>query len=137
MKLTIRFLTIAFAMFMFFGALAVTDTSAQTTTRRVIRRPVIVRQVYYSPYWGYGRYYYDPFVRSYYQSPYEQYQEQKWYLQRDLAGNRRELEKHRAKYGADGYISPKEKRELEDDVRDVQRSIQKLNEFNRYYGTRY
>ena len=147
MKRSKLFLTIAFATFMFLGGLAV-NTSAQVTVRRV-RRPVVVRPVYASPYWGYGRYgyyrgyygyyrgYYDPFWDSYYQSPYERYQEQKFYLQREVAGNQRELEKHRAKYRADGYISPKEQRELEDDVRDVQRSIQKLNNFTRSYGVRY
>jgi hypothetical protein len=135
MKLTIRFLTIAFAMFMFLGALSV-STSAQTVTVRRVVRPVAVRSVYVSPWrYGYGRgyRYYDPFWRSFYQTPYERYQEQRFYLQRELNGNRRELEKHRAKYRADGYISPKEQRELEDDVRDVQRSIQKLNSFNRSY----
>ena len=131
-----RFLTIAFAMFMLIGGLAV-EASAQ---RRivVVQQPVAVRRVYVRPSYGYYPYrrfygYSDPFYRSFYQSPYERYLEERFYARRELAGNRRELEKHRAKYRADGYISPKEQRELEDDVRDVQRSLQRLSRLNRSY----
>lgn len=135
MKLTLRFLTIAFAMFLFVGALSV-NTSAQTVTVSRVVRPVAVRPIY-SPYWGYGyghyHGYYDPFWRERFQTPYERYLEQRFYLQSELNGNRRELEKHTAKYRADGYISPREQKELDDDVRDVRRSIQKLNKFNRSY----
>jgi hypothetical protein len=59
------------------------------------------------------------------------YQEQKFYLERELRGNQRELEEHQAKYRADGVITAKERRELEDDYKDVRESREKLNRFLR------
>ena len=121
----------AVAILMFGGALAL-DASAQTRGRVIVRRPVIVRPVvrpywYYdrfSPYWGYSRFY-----NPYWDSPYMRYQEQKFYLERELRGNQRELEKHQAKYRADGVITAKERRELEDDYKDVRESRERLNRF--------
>src|SRR6187549_3849103 len=110
MKFGKRFLTLVFAMFMLMGMYVY---SAQAQTGRIIvRRPVVVRP-YYSPYWR-ARYwgYYDPFYADLYKTPYERYQEEKWYAQRELAGNQRELREHQLKYRADGYISPKEQKEL-------------------------
>lgn len=142
-----KILTIAFAIMMLAGGFAI-DSQAQTGNRivvqRVYRRPVVVRPYAYSnPYWraryyGYPYYgysgFYDPFYDSfYYQSPYQRYLEQRFYLQRELNGNRRELAKHELKYRADGVITAKEQRELEDDRRDVQRSIEKLRRFGRDY----
>jgi hypothetical protein len=115
MKYGKKFLTIAFAMFMLAAGLTY-EASAQ---RRVatVRRPVIVRNyVYRDPFWR-TRYYYDPFYSSYYYSPYLQYQEQRFQLQRELAGNQRELAEHLRKYRADGVITAKEQRELDDDYR--------------------
>ena len=141
MKLT----TLVFAIVMIAGTL-VMSTPAQTRGRvvvgRSVTRPVVVRR-YVRPYWGYRNYYGSPywgyagFYDPYYYSPYLRYQDQKFSLQQELAGNQRELAKHQAKYRADGYISDKERRELEDDVRDVQRSRQKLNNFVRRYEVRY
>src|SRR4051812_16672862 len=116
-----------FAMLMIGGTLVV-SASAQTGGRVVVRRattrPVIVRR-YVRPYWGYRNYWgYSNFYDPYWESPYLRYQDQKFYLQSEVAGNQRELQKHQLKYRADGYISDKERRELEDDVRDVQRSRQ-------------
>ena len=124
-----KFLTIAFAMFMLSAGL-VYEASAQSRIR-VIRRPVIVRSyVYRDPFWRTGYYgYYDPFYNSYLRE-----QERRYYLERDLAGNRRELAEHLRKYRADGVITAKERRELDDDYRDVARSIQNLR---RYSGYRY
>ena len=129
-----------FAVLMFAGVL-VTGASAQTggriIFRRAVTRPVIVRR-YISPYRGYRNYWgYSGFYDPYWNSPYLQYQDRKFMLERELAGNLRELSKHRVKYRADGYISDKERRELDDDVRDVQRSRQKLYEFVRKYEVRY
>lgn len=142
MKYGKRILIFVFAILMVGGTLAVT-ASAQNRGRASFNRgtggrPAIVRrQIYRRPFRGYRRGFYDPFYSSFYDpywnSPYLRHQEQKYYLQRELAGNRRELEKHQQKYRADGYISPKEQKELADDHRDVQRSTQKLNEFNRNY----
>lgn len=119
-------LTLVFALFLVGGAFF-TNASAQ---RRVyIRRPIITR-----PWgWGYNRYYYDPFWADMYKTPYERYQEERWYAQRELAGNQRELAKHREKYARDGVITAKERRELEDDVRDVAKSRARLAQLDRNY----
>ena len=128
-----KILTIFFAMFML-GVGFTYEASAQR--RVVIRRPVVVRSyVYRDPFWrtryyGYGSPYYDSF---YYQSPYERYREQQYYLQRELVGNQRELAEHQRKYRADGVITAKEQRELQDDINDVRKSQAKLRSFGRYY----
>jgi hypothetical protein len=126
-------LTTAFALVMLAGGL-ISEASAQTRVVYV-QRPVIVRSyIYRDPFWRHRYYRYSPFYDSYYyQSPYEQYLERRYYLQRELAGNRRELAKHQRKYRADGVITAKEQRELDDDIRDVQRSAQKLRSFSRNY----
>jgi hypothetical protein len=132
MKFGKKFLTVAFATFMLAGGL-VYEASAQ---RRVvtIRRPVIVRNyVYRDPFWRTRYYGYSPFYEPYYYSPYLRYQEQRYYLQRELAGNQRELAEHRRKYSRDGVITEKERRELEDDIKDVRKSMAKLRSFSRYY----
>jgi hypothetical protein len=56
---------------------------------------------------------------------------QKYYLEKELRGNKEELRKHLEKYNADGVITAKERKELDDDYRDVERAQRKLNEFNR------
>lgn len=142
MKYGKTILTIIFAMFLFAGALVV-SASAQTggrdAVRRVVTRPVVVRPLivrdpfvrtryYGSPYGGYSSFY-----NPYWDSPYLRYMDQKYYLQSRVQCNRRELQKHLQKYRADGYISPKEQRELEDDYRDVRKSVEQLNRFNRNY----
>jgi hypothetical protein len=131
MKKGKKILTIFFAMFM----LAVGFTYEASAQRRVVtvRRPVIVRNyIYRDPFW-YSRYYGSPFYDSYYYSPYQRYQEQRYYLERDLAGNQRELAEHQRKYRADGVITAKERRELEDDIKDVRNSRARLRSFGRYY----
>lgn len=112
----------------------ITEASAQ---RRVVyvRRPVVVRNyVYRDPFWRYRYYGYSPFYDSYYyQSPYEQYLERRYYLQRELAGNQRELAKHQRKYRADGVITAKEARELADDIKDVRESTARLRRYSINY----
>jgi hypothetical protein len=128
MKFGKKFLTIIFAMFL----LAVGLTYEASAQRRVVRRPVIVRTyIYRDPFWR-SRYY-DPFYSSYYRSPYMRYQEERYRLQRELTGNQRELSEHLRKYRADGVITAKEQRELDDDYRDVRRSRERLRTFGRYY----
>jgi hypothetical protein len=129
MKFRNLLLTLVFALFLSAGAFV---SSAEAQRHRTVRPVVIYRPIYSRPYWGYRRYY-DPFYSSFYQSPYERYQEERYYAQNELAGNQRELAKHREKYSRDGVISAKERRELEDDVRDVQKARQRLANLNRYY----
>ena len=140
MKHAKRFLTLVFALFMLTGAFIVSAQAQTVVVRRT--RPVVVHRVYYpSPYWRYrshywrARYfgYYDPFWADFYKTPYERYLEERWYAERELAGNQRELQKHQLKYRADGYISPKEQKELADDIRDVQKARARLNRLNRNY----
>jgi len=132
MKFTNKLLTLVFAMVLLTG-LAAISVSAQSRGGRVIRRPVIVRQYYvpnpywYRNYWGYD--YYDP----YFYDPYLNERRQKYYLERELRGNREELRKHLEKYNADGVLTAKEKAELADDYRDVEKARRNLNNFNRRY----
>jgi hypothetical protein len=130
MKFTNKILTLVFAIVLLTGVSAI-SASAQSRGVRVIRRPLVVRQYYYRPnpfwyrnyYWG-DRYYYDPYLRE---------REQRYYLESELSGNKKELRKHLDKYNADGVITAKEREELADDYRDVEKAQRKLNEFNRRY----
>ena len=126
MKFKKLFLTLVFA-FIFLAGAFVSSSEAQH------RRIIVHRPVYVRPYWGFHRYYYDPFWADAYKTPYERYQEERWYAQRELAGNQRELAKHREKYRRDGVITDKERRELDDDVRDVAKARERLARLNRYY----
>ena len=130
MKTSKKILTIAFAMFLLMTG-AVYEASAQTR-RVVVRRPVVVRTYVYRDPFVRSRYYYDPFYSSYY-SPYLAYQDQRIRLEQDLAGNRRELNEHLRKYRADGVITAKEQRELDDDYKDVRNSTLRLRSFTRNY----
>lgn len=130
-----KFVTIAFAVLML-GAGFVYEASAQRRGSSIstgVRRPIIVRRhIYRDPFWrsryGYGYGYYDPFYDSYLRQ-----QEQRYYLQRDLEGNRRELAEHKRKYYADGVLTDKERRELADDEKDVRNSKQDIRRYGRYY----
>jgi hypothetical protein len=68
-----------------------------------------------------------------YKTPYERYLEERYYAQQELSGDQRELAKHREKYSRDGVLTDKERRELEDDVRDVAKARARLNKLNRSY----
>ncbi len=132
MKYSKKILTLLFAIVLLAGSSAI-SVSAQRRGVRVIKRPIIVRPYYYN-YYGYNRYWnswYDPFYGDpYFYDPYLNERRQKYYLERELKGNRRELRKHLEKYNADGVITAKERKELEDDYRDVAKAERKLREFN-------
>jgi hypothetical protein len=135
MKHSRKLLTLIFAIVLFAG-LAVADASAQRRGggRFVQQRPVIVRQYYvrrYNPYW-YWNSWGNPYYYDYY-DPYYSERRQRYYLENELRGNRAELRKHLEKYNADGVITAKERKELDDDYRDVARSQRKLNAFRRRY----
>jgi hypothetical protein len=130
MKFRNLFLTLVFALFLSAGAF-VSTSDAQV--RRVVRPVVVYRPIYARPYWGYSRYYYDPFWAEMYKTPYERYLEERYYAQSELSGNQRELAKHREKYARDGVITAKERRELEDDVRDIAKARARLARLNRNY----
>ena len=132
MKFGKRTLILVFIMFMLAGGLVY---EAQAQRRTVfVRRPVIVRQyVYRDPFWRTRYLGYSPFSDPYYYSPYQRRLEQRYYLERELAGNRRELAEHLRKYRADGVITAKERRELDDDYKDVRNSLSNLQRFRAYY----
>lgn len=137
MKYGKQFLTLVFTFFLI-GGMFVAAAEAQSRGRNsagtVSRRPVIVRRyIVRDPFWR-SRYYgglgyYDP----YWSSPYLRYRDQRFSLERELRGNISELRKHQEQYRADGYISPKERKELADDIKDVENSRRELREFTRRY----
>ncbi len=119
---------ITFLAILLFGGALVLETQAQRRGNVVVRRPVIVRPIVRRPFWGWRyRGFYDP----YFHSPYHRYAEQKYYLERELKGNERELAEHQEKYRTDGVITAKEQRELEDDIKDVRDARADLGRFLR------
>ena len=141
MRLRSKFLSLIFAMFVVVGGFAVSSASAQTRSGgTTAQRPIVVctvvyRRPYYNRFWR-SRFY-DPFYDSYYRSPYLRVKDQEYSLRSELAGNRRELAQHLEKYRADGVITAKEQRELDDDYKDVANSERKLRQFTREYGLNY
>ena len=138
MRYKSKLFALVFGLFVIMGGLvysAEAQSRGSVTVQRRVSRPVVVRRGYYrSPFWR-SRYwgYYDPFYDPYYYSPYLRYQDQKVRLQSDLSGNRRELQEHLSKYRADGVITAKEQRELDDDYKDVREAEQRLRRFNGNY----
>jgi hypothetical protein len=137
MKYTKNILTLLFAIVLLIGPAAIAADAQRRGSRRVVVRqvvrPVVVRPYYY----GYGRYWnrwYNPYYDSlYFYDPYLEARRQRYYLQNELRGNERELAKHLEKYRADGVITAKEREELNDDYRDVERAKRRLAEFDRRY----
>lgn len=134
MRFTRRIITLFFAFVLLIGSMAISAAAQKRKGVRVIQRPVIVRPYYYNNYYGYSRYW-NPWYDSFYGDPffYDPYlseRRQKYYLERELRGNQRELRKHLEKYNADGVITAKEREELADDYRDVDKAKRKLAEFN-------
>lgn len=127
MRAIIKYVSLFVVMLMLAGPLAVSALAQDKEEKRPV---VIVRPVYYDPF------FYDPFYRSYYRDRYF-YRNPRQQIVRELAGNERELEKHLAEYHEDGVITAKERKELEDDYKDVRESRKELERYNRYYGGRY
>lgn len=134
MKYGKNILTVVFAVLMLTGGLAL-EGSAQRRGRVIVRpttRPIIVRRyIYRDPFW-YDRYYGSGFYDPYLYDPYYRARQQRYYLERELAGNRRELAEHQRKYRADGLITAKEQRELDDDYRDVANAAARLRRYRAY-----
>ena len=123
MRYTKRVLTFIFAIFLLMGMAAVT-ASAQTGKHRVVRYYYVQPDPFWSwNSWG-NPYYYDPYYSE---------RQQRYYMENRLRGNRRELAEHLEKYNADGVLTAKERKELEDDYRDVDRARADLNRYNRNY----
>lgn len=135
----IKYIGIFLSAIMLLTVIFVADSLGQrrgNSVRGGNKRPVIVRRVY----WGnpfYHRRYYDPFYDPYFHDPYLRARRDRYYREEELRGNERELREHREKYGRDGVITAKEQRELDDDVRDVQKARAKVREHREYYGRNY
>jgi hypothetical protein len=132
MNFTKRIITFVFAIVLLTGVTALSTSAQRRSGVRIVQRPVIVRTYgYYRPnpfryrnyYWN-NRYFYDPYLRE---------REQRYYLEQELSGNKTELRKHLEKYNADGVLTAKEREELADDYRDVEKAQRQINEFNRRY----
>lgn len=129
MKFTTKILALFFVMFIFIGS-TVTTASAQRRVRRVIYRPVVVSPYYYNSLWYWNRWNNPYYGDSYFYDPRLSERRERLYLQRELEGNKEELRKHLEKYNADGVITAKERKELDDDYRDVARAERELKAFN-------
>lgn len=131
MKYTRKLFTVFFAIVLLIGSTAV-FADAQRRGGRVVKRPVIVRHyhVRHDPFWRWNSWYNPYFGDPYFYDPYLRERRQRYYLENELRGNRKELRKHIEKFNADGVITAKEQRELEDDYRDVEKAERKLADFN-------
>jgi len=125
MRYTKTFLTIAFASILLGGAFV---SSSQAQRRLVYVRPVVVR-----PYWGFGWRTYDPFWYQAYETPYQRYQEERYYAVSNLRDKEKDLRKHREKYARDGYLTPKEREKLAKDQRKLAEARERVTQLNRYY----
>ena len=137
MRFRSKLFALIFALFVITGGLVVSAEAQRrgsVTVRRTSRPVVVYRRPYYPYYWR-SRFggFYDPFYDPYYYSPYLRYQDQRILAQNELAGNRRELEQHLRKYRADGVITAKEQRELDDDYKDVREAQQRVRRYNNGY----
>src|SRR5687767_9900246 len=125
MKYRNRFVIFLFSILMLVGVFAfagATETSAQTrTVRQVIYRPIIVRRPFF-----YSRYYYDPFYDPYSYDPYLRAQRDKYYAEQRVARERRDMAEHRAKFYADGILTPKEQEQMASDREQLTKAMQSL-----------
>ena len=108
------------------GVMAV-SASAQSRTRRIHHRPVIIRHYWgFDPFWRsswyYDPYMYDPFLRE---------QRDRYYKEKAVRDARKKLDKDRAKYESDGVLTAKEAEKLMKRRHDYEKAVSKLNEFNR------
>jgi hypothetical protein len=101
-----------------------TSASAQRGRHGTKQRVIVYVNPFYNSW-------YDPFYDPYYYNPYYRERRNRYYLEQELRGNERELAKHREKYNRDGVITAKERRELDDDIKDVANSRATLQ---RLYG---
>ena len=113
-------------MFAFAGASEV--SAQQRTVRRVIYRPVYIRRPFF-----YSRFYNDPFYDPYYYDPYLRAQRDRYYAEQRVARERRDLAEHRAKYYADGILTPKEQEQMASDREQLAKALRDA----RRYTVRY
>jgi hypothetical protein len=118
-------------MLLLVAGMAITSSAQRRGTRvtSVIYRPIIIRRPFFrDPFW-YSRYYYDP----YFYDPYLRDRRDRYYREKAVRDARRELARHRERYGADGIITAKEREELIENEDELAKAIRKLNRFNARY----
>jgi len=116
MRYVKRTILILSAIMLLFGAM-VASVSAQSRTV-VVSRPVIVRT--YDPFWGWG------WHNSYWNDPYYWEQRQRYYDRQSVRDAEKKLSKDRAKYNADGYLTPKEQEKLAKDQQNYYKAVERL-----------
>lgn len=122
MRYLTRFALIISAVFVFYGAAAVTEANAQ---RVIYRRPVLIHRHYdpfyrgtlWDPYWSYR--YNDPF--------YWQMREE-YYDRKAVSDAQKKLAKDRQKYASDGFIDSKEAEKLAKDREKYNKAVRNLND---------
>ena len=119
-----RKLGVAFSVLFILLGIMVINTSAQT--RKHVRRPIIIRQYIYDPfwssrYWGYDPYFADPYLRD---------RRERYYKEKAVKDARRKLRQDREKYNADGILTAKERKKLDKRVEKYNKAVRKLAEFS-------
>ncbi len=129
MKYTKRIITIISSLFILLGGLVI-SAEAQTGSRRV-QRPIIVRHYWVRrpnfSRWGWYDRWYDP----YFYDPYLRERRERYYLEKDVREERKDLREDREKYMRDGVITDKEREKLAKQEAKLQKAINKLNKFRR------
>ena len=130
-----RRVLVVLAVTLLYNGFAAETADAQRRVVRVSRtvtRPVIVRRVFVrDPFWydrfwghpfGYDPYFYDPYLRL---------QREKYYKEKSVRDAKRKINKKRAKYWRDGYLSFDEREELAESQRKYEKAVYKLAKFYR------
>ena len=131
-----RRVLIVLAVMLLYSGFAVETADGQrriVRTSGIVTRPVIVRRVFIrrDPFWydrfwgypfGYDPYFYDPYLRA---------QREKYYREKAVRDAKRKINKKRAKYWSDGYLSYEERKKLAKNQRKLEKATYKLVKFYR------
>lgn len=105
--------------------------SAQVRNVRKVQRPVIVRPIIVrDPFW-YHRHHWGFWGDPYWHDPYLRERREQYYREKAVRDARRKISKDRAKFQADGYISPKEQEKMAKNQRKYGRAVERLNKYDR------
>ncbi len=116
---TILFSTFAIMLLLTIGALGVSAQDGEKPRQR----PIVI--YYYDPFWSWDRWRYDPYAYD----PYLRERRQIYYLREEIRDARSDLKEHMDEYNADGIITAKERRELNEDYADLNEALSELEEY--------
>jgi len=104
--------------------LSVSALAISAEAQRGFHRPIIVRShfFYSDPFWGWSHWN-DPFWND----PYYWEQRQKYYDRQSVRDAEKNLSKHKEKYNADGYLTPKEQEKLAKDQLKYDKAVERLH----------